>query len=255
MSSNRLFKFLIFIDYSTLTLDVGPANVASCVATMDSDTLWFQFETEEATTHTEIHLPQSIDQREHTSYESSVMSAHIYATPLMLVWESTDIVATATRSTVSNTRSPTATATTNLQQETRPPLSSGTVAAISASAALSVILLIAAYLFHRASKRRSSNDNPQPGVSAEKVSEPYKPGEEVKAEMEDPLSAQTLFTQSGAYRGKPELGSEVNSPCHENSDNANTSLSPINNDQSAAGSSPGDRIVSVSVGAHPAELE
>lgn len=254
MGSNRLVQFVILIDHRTLTLEIGTSNIPSCVATMDSETLFYQSETEEATTHTEVHLPQAFVESQHnTTIQrslTSITSAEISATPLMLVWESTDIIVTATPSKISNPRPPTATATTNAQQETRPSLSSGTVAAISASAALSVILLIAAYLFHRASKRRSSNNNPQPGVSAEK-----KPGEEVKAEMEDPLSAQTLFTQSGAYRGKPELGNEVNRPCLENLDNADTNFSPISNDQSAAGSSPDDRIISASVGAHPAELE
>lgn len=254
MGSNRLVQFLMLIDHRTLTLEVGTSNVLSCVATMDSETLFYQFETEEATTYTEMHLPQVIveSQRYMTMQKAptTITRAEIWATPLMLVWESTDIIVTATPSKTSNPRPPTATATTNVQQETRPSLSGGTVAAISASAALSVILLIAAYLFHRASKRRYSNNNPQPGVIAEK-----KPGEEVKVEMKDPLSAQTLFTQSGAYRGKPELGNEVNRPCLENLDNADTNFSPICNDQSAAGSSPGDRIISVSAGAHPAELE
>lgn len=220
---------------------------------MDSETLFYQLETEEATTYTEMHFPQAfVESQQYTTIQkslTSITSAEIRATPLMLVWESLDIVVTATPSQISSPRPPTATATTNVQQETRPSLSSGTVAAISASTALSVILLIAAYLFHRASKRRSTN-NPLPGVGPEK-----KPDEEVKAEMEDPLSAQTLFTQSGAYRGKPELGNEVNKSGLENLDNADTNLSPTINDQSAAGSPPGDRIISVSGGAHPAELE
>lgn len=245
---------MILIDHRTLTLHVGTSNVLSCVATMDSETLFYQLETEEATTYTEMHFPQAfVESQQYTTIQkslTSITSAEIRATPLMLVWESLDIVVTATPSQISSPRPPTATATTNVQQESRPSLSSGTVAAISASAALSVILLIAAYLFHRASKRRSSNNNPQPGVGPEK-----KPDEEVKAEMEDPLSAQTLFTQSGAYRGKPELGNEVNKPGLENLDNADTNLSPISNDQSAAGSLPGDRNISVPGAAHPAELE
>lgn len=257
MKPNGLLQPTILIAHSTLTLDAGAAHVLSCVATMDSDTLWYQLESEYATTHTEISLPQVLGSESFTSFYvagTSIISANISATPLMLVWEASDLVASATPGTVSTPLPPTATVATNEHQESHPSLSDGAVAAISTSAALSVILIIAACLFYRASKRRSSKGNPQPEMSAEKTSQPWKPDEEVKPEMEDPLSAQGLLTQSGAYQGKPELGSEVNKPCEGNPDNADTTISPIIEDRSAEGPSPGDETFSVPASAEPAEL-
>ncbi|KAI3391523.1 hypothetical protein diail_7185 [Diaporthe ilicicola] len=168
--------------------------------------------TDEATTHMELSIDPT----------GEYISATITATPIMLVWEPTDLLTTADASTslgpVSSPGTipqPRETAPTTSESSTVQEgrnLSKNTVVAISVSVACSFILLVAAFWFYRASRRRSSDDFPhaQPEQSARPISNSPQPIEKVKSEMEDPVSTMELQKQSGAYQGKPELGTQVN---------------------------------------------
>lgn len=248
MESNGLSHSKILMVASPLTLEVNTANEFSCVVTLYSDTLWYQSETEEATTYTEICLPQNLDASD------SIDTARVSATPIMLVRQPSDFESTATVSAgASPVRSPstipTPRSSTNVaglgvpvtDKYSDSSLSNGAIAAISASAALSAIVLVATFLFFRAWRRRSSNKKPQPGASAGNNPSYSNPGEETKAEMEDPVSARELFKQSCAYRGKPELGSEVDRTHGSNPDEAGGILPSSTQDHVAEDLLPRDK--------------
>lgn len=264
MVSDSLSHSMILMVPSTLTLEVNTANELSCIATLDSDTLWYQSETEEATTYTEICLPQNLDASD------SILKARISATPIMLVRESSDFEsATSLSAGASPVRSPSTVPTANppitfdgtalanalFDKDSQSSLSNGTIAAISVSAALSVILFVAACLYFRAWRRRCSNNKPHPRASDGNNSSSLNPCEETKAEMEDPVSARELFKQSGAYRGKPELGSEVDRTQSSIPDEEDSMIPSSTQDHVAEDSLPGDRDSNGLGHAYPAELE
>lgn len=246
--SNGLSHSIILIVSSTLTLEVNTANELSCIASLDSDTLWYQLETEEATTYTEICLPQNLDASD------SILRARISATPIMLVRESSDSESAPTLSAgASPVRSPSTVPTPRSSadatvfgsavsdNDSHPYISNSGVAGIATAATLSVILLVAICLCFRAWRRRSSNHKLHPGASGVDNSSSSNPCEEAKAEMEDPVSARELLKQSGAYRGKPELGSEVDRTQNNKPDEADRILPSSPQDRIAEDSSPGHR--------------
>lgn len=264
MMSNGISQSMVLIFSSTLTLEVNTAKEFLCIATLESDTLWYQSETEEATTYTEICLPQNLDASD------SILKARISATPIMLVHESSDLESAPTPSAgASPVPSPstvppssprfdfneTSLANALIGNNSHSPISKGTIAAISITAALSVILFLAACLYFRAWRRRSSNNKPQPGASTVKNPSSSSPCEEPKAEMEDPLSARELFKQSGAYRGKPELGDEVDKTHVRNPDEADMIVPPGTQSHIAQEPLPGERDFNGLGQPYPAELE
>lgn len=107
-------------------------------------------------------------------------------------------------------------------------LSKNTVVAISVSVACSFILLVAAFWFYGALRRRSTDDNShaQPEQMATNFSSSSQPIEKVKSEMEDPASALELQKQSGTYQGKPELETQVNKLCSSNNPKEDNTTSP-----------------------------
>lgn len=243
----------------TLSADV---YVFWCKADLYSGTLAYQYESDDAIIYTEIYIPQVSE----TSF--SIVAAGISATPIMMVWESSDLVsATPPATGLSSLQPPSSTLTsgptthvtgaagTISDDDSHSSLSNGSVAAIATSATLSVILLVAAYLFFRAWRRRSSNIKAQTRPDDGKDSNFSNPCEGTKAEMEDPVSARELFKQSGAYRGKPELGSEVDTTHGRNPDDADIILPSGTPSHIAEDSLPGDRDVKGLGHAYPAELE
>lgn len=247
---------MVLIAYSAMTLTEGGPNASICQSDFTSGTLWYQSETEEATGRTEISIPHR------PNAESTILDAFVLVTPIMMVWESSDLVSSAHSATgLSSLQSPSAAFTprpTGATTGTSIPhsessISAGAVAAISAS--LAVLLLVAAFLFYRAWRRRRSNKNPQPERNSGNNLIVCKPNGELKAEMEDPMSARELFKQSGAFRGKPELGNEVDRTNSSNPGEVDRTIPPSTQDNVAEDSSPGDRA-SMGLGhADPAELE
>lgn len=226
------------------------------MTTLDSDTLWYQSETEEATTHTEICLPQSLDASD------SILRARISAAPIMLVRAPSDFELTRASPSRSPSSIPTHRSITDTTTSANAysddfyhqPLSNREIAAIAASLGVSVSLLIATCFCFWVWKRRSSNNKPQPQESPGINSSSSNPCGETKAEMEDPVSAGELFKQSGAYRGKPELGSEADKTHGANPIEVDRILLS-SQDNVAENSSPGDRNSNTLGHAHPAELE
>lgn len=239
------------IAYSSLTLDANATGAFLCVATLTPfETLWYQSETEEATTYTEIHLPQTLDASD------TLLRARISATPILLVRNASDSgSATTFAAGASPIPSPTAVVFADGGDEPHSSPSNGDIAAIAAGAAMSVILSIAAVFLCRAWGRRRSNKTSQAEENpANKPSVPN-PSDELKAEMEDPISTQELFKQSGAYRGKPELGSEVDKTHGSSPDEADGILPTSTQDQVVENPLPMNSDVNRLSLAYPAELE
>lgn len=250
---------MVLIAYSAMTLTgLGP-NASICLSDFTSGTLWYiQSESEEATGHTEISLPHRLNA------ESTVLDAEFYVTPIMMVWESSDLVSSAVSATglttvqspsAAFTPRPTAATTGTGNSRSDSSLSNGAVAAISTSAAMAVILLVAAFLFYRAWRRRRSSKNPHPEENSGNNPRVCKPNGELKAEMEDPVSARELFKQSGAFRGKPELGNEVDKTHSSNHGEEDRTIPPSTQDNVGEDSLPGDRAPVGLFHADPAELE
>lgn len=249
---------MVLIPYSAMTLTEGGPNASICQSDFTSGTLWYQSETEEATGHTEISIPTR------PNAESTILDAFLLVTPIMMVWQSSDLVSAADSATGPTSLQPpstafaprpTATSTGTNIPHSDSPLSRGAVAAISASAALGAILLAAAFLFYRAWRRRRSNKNPQTEQNAGKAPEICRPNDEIKAEMEDPVSARELFKQSGAFRGKPELANEVNRAHSSNPGEADRNIPPSTQEDVAEDSLAEDRASTGLGHADPAELE
>lgn len=224
---------------------------------MSSGTLWYQAETEEATDHTAISMEQ------HINAESIFNGAEISVTPIILVWEPSDLVSsTASATGLTSLQSPTiftprptaSTIDTSIPHRDS-ALSNGAVAAISVSAAMAAILLVAAFLFHRAWRRRRSHGTSQAEVNLGDTPSIPKPRGEVKAEMEDPVSARELFKQSGAYRGKPELGNEVDDIQRSNPGEPERMPPHSTQDLVVEESLPGERNGNALGHADPVELE
>lgn len=238
MKPNNIADHSVLIAYSGMGISIVYVNIYSCRVPVLSDNLRYQSETEEATTYTEIPSSQVL-----SDYIGTLVIEFV-ATPMIMVWEQSDlgsatIPATGLTSlhpssTVFTPRPTAATSEAVPSGSSHSSLSNGAVAAISTSAALSAIMLVAAYLFYRASRRRSANNNSQPEAGAGSTSNFSKPAVEVKAEMEDPVSAQELVKQSGAYRGKPELGNEVSETWDSNTGEMSATGLSITRDQALA---------------------
>lgn len=226
----------------------GDSTPFSCVSNLHAGTVWYQFETEEATGYTEMHVPQSL------TVELRVVDAFISATPIIMVWEASDLVSPTAPSTVYGPRPPLFTTDTSLS-DSDSSLSNGTVAAISVSAVLTVILLVSGFLFYRSWRRRRSIGTSQHEVNTGTTPGDLRPDDAPKAEMEDPVSAQELCKQSGAFRGKPELGNEAATTRSSNPEEGDRTIPPTSQDDIAEDSATRDRACIVSGRASPAELE
>lgn len=237
------------------------SEIFLCESVLSSGTLWYQSESEEATSYTEMHIPHS------GNPNSTVMAAVFTVTPIIMVWESSDLVShtapetgitsltsTSTVITIFNPQ-PTVYTEDESTDDNGSSLSNGAVAAISTSAALAVILLVATFLFYRAWRRRRSAETSKPEVNSGETPGAPRTNEEIKAEMEDPVSARELFKQSGLYRGKPELGTEVDELKQSNPGEADMIKPTDTRDIVAEHSLSGNRNAHELRHADPVELE
>lgn len=223
----------------------GDSTPFSCVSNLHAGTVWYQLETEEATGYTEMHVPQSL------TGEFRVVDVLISATPIIMVWEASDLASPTAPSTVYGPRPPLSTTDTSISNSDS-SLSNGTVAAISVSAVLAVILLVSGFLFYRSWRRRRSIGTLQPEGDTGTTPGDLRPEDGPKAEMEDPVSAQELSKQSGAFRGKPELGNDAAKIHSSNPEEEDRIIPPTSQDDDSA---PGDRAQITSGPVSPAELE
>lgn len=220
----------------------------SCISFLTAGTVQYQYETEEATGYTEMHVSQSLNA------ESIIVQAEVSATPMIMVWEASDLVSPTAPSTVYGPRPPLSTTDTSISHNDS-SIPNGTVAAISVSAVLTVVLLVSGFLFYRSWRRRRSIGTSQPEGDTGTTPSDLRPVDAPKAEMEDPVSAQELSKQSGAFRGKPELGNDAAQMHSSNPEEEDRIIPPTSQDDSADDSAPGDRAEIRSGPVSPAELE
>lgn len=225
----------------------GGVNQTLCVSQLHSGTVWYQSETEEATRFTEMHLPMLLNA------ESTAVDAFLTASPIIMLWEASHLASSTAPSTVYGPRPPVFTTDTSIS-DSDSSLSNGTVAAISVSAVLAVILLVSGFLFYRSWRRRRLTRTSQPEEDTGTTPGVIRPDDALKPEMEDPVSAQELSKQSGAFRGKPELGNEAAGTRSSNPEEDRIIPSTCQDDI-AEDSAPRDTACIVSGRASPADLE